>query len=85
MTRKPLDEHWPDPDQLELADRAWDQIDLLLDTLEQTTACSNEAIRDLLGAITSSWPDPHEELQQAIKHQQWPGEHFQNDNQREAS
>ena len=61
-TRKPLDEHWIDPDQLELADQAWDQIDHLLDALVQKTACSNEAIRDLLGAIACSWPDPHEQL-----------------------
>ena len=61
-TRKPLDEHWTDPAQLELADQAWDSIDTILHALAQGTACSNQAIRDLLGAITSSWPDPHEEL-----------------------
>lgn len=66
-TRKPLDEHWPDPDQLELADRAWDQIDTILDALVQTTACSNKAIRDLLGAIAYGWPDPHEELALAAR------------------
>ena len=32
------------------------------ETLVLATACSNEAIRDLLGAIASSWPDPHEQL-----------------------
>ena len=61
-TSKPLDEHWPDPAQLELADKAWDSIDTILDDLVQGTACSNAAIRDLLRAITSSWPDPHEQL-----------------------
>lgn len=61
-TREPLDEHWPDGAMLELADKTWDQIDHLLDTLVQATACSNGAIRDLLGAIASGWPDPHEEL-----------------------
>ena len=60
--RKPLDEHWPDPARLELADKTWDQIDQLLDALVQATACSNEAIRDLLGAIAGGWPDPHEQL-----------------------
>ena len=67
-TRKPLDEHWTDPDQLELADQAWDQIDQLLDALVQKTACTNEAIRDLLGAIAcSSWPDPHERLAMEVR------------------
>ena len=61
-TRKPLDEHWPDPAQLELADKAWDSIDTILDALVQGTACSNKAIRDLLGAIAYGWPEPHEEL-----------------------
>ena len=61
-TRKPLDEHWPDPAQLELADKAWDSIDTILDALVQGTACSNKATRDLLGAIAYGWPEPHEEL-----------------------
>ena len=66
-TKKPLDEHWTDPAQLELADQAWDSIDTILHALAQGTACSNQAIRDLLGAITSSWPDPHEELALAAR------------------
>ncbi len=55
---KLLDEYFEDPDQLELADKTWDQIDRLLDALVQTTACTNEAIRYLLGAIAKGWPDP---------------------------
>ena len=58
---RPLDEHWPDPDQLELADKTWDLIDTSLDGLVQATACSNEAIRDLLVSIAYSWPDPADE------------------------
>ena len=59
---KLLDEYFEDPNQLELADKTWDQIDHLLDALVQSTACTNEAIRYLLGAIAKGWPDPHDRL-----------------------
>ena len=55
---KLLDEYFEDPNQLELADKTWDQIDHLLDALVQNTACTNEAIRYLLGAIAKGWPEP---------------------------
>ncbi len=59
---KELPDYFETPDQCELADKAWDQIDHLLDALVQSTACTNEAIRYLLGAIAKGWPDPHDRL-----------------------
>ena len=58
----PLEEHFPDPRQLELADRAWDSISLILDGLAQRTSCSNAAIQDLLANVYRDW-DTAAELQ----------------------
>ena len=55
---KGLPDYFEDEAHCELADKAWDQIELLLDALVQNTACTNEAIRYLLGAISKGWPDP---------------------------
>lgn len=60
--QKGLPDYFEDPDQCELADQAWDQIDRLLDALVQNTACTNEAIRYLLGAISKGWPDPADRI-----------------------
>ena len=59
----PMDSHWPDPAQLELADKAWDQIEEILGDLVESTCCSNAAIRDLLGHIASMFFDPVAEVQ----------------------
>ena len=74
-TKELLDDHFLDPDQLELADRTWDQIDQLLDGLVQTTACSNEAVRYLLGAIAVTWRDPHDQLAFEINRKKQEGSH----------
>jgi hypothetical protein len=55
---KGLPDYFEDEDHCELADKTWDQIDHLLDALVQNTACTNEAIRYLLGAVAKGWPDP---------------------------
>ena len=59
---KGLPDYFEDEGHCELADRTWDQIEHLLDALVQSTACTNEAIRYLLGAIAKGWPDPHDRL-----------------------
>ena len=59
---KLLDEHFEEEDHCELADKTWDQIELLLDELVQATACSNESVRYLLGAIAKGWPDPADRI-----------------------
>ena len=83
-----MQEHWPDPAQLELADKAWDQIEGILDHLVKSTGCSNEAIRQLLAKVAGVYLDPADELQEAIKHQQWIdriGKPFKGDDQRGAA
>ena len=63
---KPMDEHWPDPADLKLADKAWDQIEQVLEQLVEDTHCPNEAITDLLAHIGQMFPDAIEELQHRI-------------------
>ena len=63
---KPMDEHWPDPADLELADRAWDQIERTLEQLINDTSCPNDAITDLLAHIGQMFPDAIEELEHRI-------------------
>ena len=63
---KPMDEHCPDPADLELADRAWDQIEKALEQLINDTSCPNEAITDLLAHIGQMFPDAVGELQHRI-------------------
>ena len=62
----PMDEHWDDPDHLELADQAWDQIELIVSQLALKTTCSNRAIRDLLFKVSCSWLDPADEISREI-------------------
>lgn len=69
MSPVPMDEHWPDPDQLEKADKAWDAIDQILDFLVQETSCSNQAIRDLLTNISRQWPEADEAMAMEIRQQ----------------
>ena len=69
MSPLPMDEHWPDPDQLEKADKAWDAIDQILDFLVQETSCSNQAIRDLLTNISRQWPEAGEAMAMEIRQQ----------------
>ena len=52
MSPLPMEEHWPDPNHLEKADKTWDAIDQILDFLVQETSYSNQAIRDLLTNIS---------------------------------
>lgn len=59
---KGLPDYFEDEDHCELADKAWDQIEFLLDELVQATACSNESVRYLLGAIAKHWRDPADQL-----------------------
>ena len=69
-TRNPFDEQpcWcPDPDQVELFANAWDAIETILDELVQETACTNKAIRGLLGGHAADWSDPHEELAEEVR------------------
>ena len=68
-TPAPMDSHWPDPAQLELADKAWDQIEEILGDLVESTGCSNAAIRDLLAHITSTLLDPADEVQWRTRRQ----------------
>ena len=69
MSPVPMDEHWPDPDQLEKADKSWDAIDQILDFLVQETSCSNQAIRDLLTNISRQWPEADEAMAMEIQQQ----------------
>ena len=62
-----MDCHWPDPDQLELADKAWDRIELALAELVESTGCSNRALRDLLAHISATLLDPAEEVQRLLR------------------
>ena len=63
---KPMDELWADPADLELADKAWDQIEQVLAQLVEDTHCTNDAITDLLAHIGQMFPDAIEELEHRI-------------------
>lgn len=66
-TAAPMDSHWPDPEELELADKSWDRIEEILLDLSGETHCSNAALRDLLTHISSTLLDPVEEVQSRIR------------------
>ena len=57
-----MEEHWPVEEELQLVDKACDQIEQILDGLVQDTACSNHAIRDLLSTLSENWSDAEEDM-----------------------
>ena len=69
MSPLPMEEHTPDPNHLEKADKAWDAIDQILDFLVQETSCSNQAIRDLLTNISRQWPEAGMAMAMEIRQQ----------------
>jgi hypothetical protein len=56
----PMEDHWPVEEELRQASKACDQIEEILDGLVQNTACSNQAIRDLLSTMSENWSDGEE-------------------------
>ena len=57
--------HWPaGPDCPHC--HAWDEINVVLHQLADTTACGNAPIRQLLEDIKSDWLDPHQELESLL-------------------
>jgi hypothetical protein len=57
-----MEEHWPVEEELQLVDKACDQIEQILDGLVQDTACSNHAIRDLLSTLSENWSDAEQDM-----------------------
>lgn len=57
-----MEDHWPVDEELKIAYKACDQIEEILDGLVLNTACSNQAIRDLLSILSDNWSDGEENL-----------------------
>ncbi len=57
-----MEDHWPVEEELRQANKACDQIEEILDGLVQNTACSNQAIRDLLSSMSENWSDGEESM-----------------------